>query len=174
MVKDLVAMLKECGALQFGRFTLASGKQSDYYVDLRLAITQPRVLRELARRITPHVAGYDRIAGVELGAVPLAAAVSLEADIPFIMVRKEPKEHGTRRAFEGQLQSGERVVFVEDTVTTAGTLARAIGRLREAGALVDRAVCVVDRGEGSAETLGPLGVQLIPLLRAPDLLGAGP
>lgn len=174
MVRELVALLKESGALQFGRFTLASGRESHYYIDLRLAVTQPHILRELARRMAPHVAGYDRIAGVELGAIPLAAAVSLEAGIPFIMVRKEQKEHGTRGAYEGSLRPGDRVVFVEDTVTTAGTLARAIGRLREAGARVDRAVCVVDRAEGSAETLGPLGVELIPLLRAQDLLAADP
>ncbi len=170
MRDDLVAMLQGCGALKFGHFTLASGKESSYYVDLRRAVTEPKILGALAKAMAPHLVGYQRIAGVELGAIPLATAASLATGIPFLMVRKQPKEHGTRSVVEGELHPGERVVFVEDTVTTAGTLARAIERLRAEGAAVDRAVCVVDREEGSWATLENLGVELVALLTARDLL----
>lgn len=165
--------LRACGAVRFGSFTLASGKTSDYYVDIKQAATRPDLLREMGRRIAPHVAGYDRVAGVELGAVPIAAAVSLEADIPFLIVRKEAKAHGTKRPFEGGMRAGDRVAFVEDVVTTGGTLRAAIERLRAEGASVDLAVAVVDREEGGAETLAEAGVRLLALVRASELRTLG-
>ncbi len=166
--REFVAGLKACGAVQFGEFTLASGKTSDYYVDIKQA-TRPDLLREIARRMAPHVKGYDRLAGVELGAVPIAAAVCLETGLPFVIVRKVAKEHGTKRTFEGELRVGDRVAFVEDVVTTGGTLRKAVEGLRAAGAVVDRAVAVVDREEGGAEGLRSAGVELISILKARDL-----
>lgn len=171
--RELVAALIACGAVQFGDFTLASGKKSDYYVDIKRAATRPELLREIAKRMARHVKGHDRLAGVELGAVPIAAAVSLETDIPYLILRKEPKEHGTKRAFEGELRVGDRVAFVEDVVTTAGTLRKAIESLRAAGAVVDRAVAVVDREEGGADNLRSAGVELVSLLNARNLRTLG-
>jgi len=171
--REFVAGLKACGAVQFGAFTLASGKATDYYVDIKRAATRPDLLREIARRMAAHVKGYDRIAGVELGAVPIAAAVSLESGIPYLIVRKEAKEHGTKRVFEGELRVGDRVAFVEDVVTTAGTLGKAVEGLRAAGAVVDRAVAVVDREEGGADSLRSAGVELVSLLTARDLRTLG-
>ena len=170
--REFVAGLKACGALQFGTFTLASGKTSDYYVDIKQA-TRPDLLREISNRMAPHVRGYDRLAGVELGAVPIATAVSLETGLPFVIVRKTVKEHGTKRAFEGELRVGDRVAFVEDVVTTGGTLRTAVESLRAAGAIVDRAIAVVDREEGGAENLGFAGVGLVSLLKARDLRTLG-
>ena len=166
--REFVEALRACGAVQVGTFTLASGKTSDLYVDIK-RVTRPEVLREIARRMGPHVRGYARVAGVELGAIPLATAVSLETGIPFLMVRKEPKEHGTRRVYEGEMAPGDHVVFVEDVVTTGGTLRMAIEHLRAEGAVVDRAVAVVDREEGGAEGLRVANVELVALLRARDL-----
>lgn len=175
MVNDaeFLGALRACGAVRFGSFTLASGKTSDYYVDIKQAATRPDLLREMGRRIAPHVAGYDRLAGVELGAVPIAAAVSLETDLPFLIVRKEAKAHGTKRPYEGEMRTDDRVVFVEDVVTTGGTLRAAIERLRAEGAVVDRAVAVVDREEGGSETLDQAGVRLLALFRATDLRTMG-
>jgi len=171
--REFVVGLKACGAVQFGAFTLASGKASDYYVDIKRAATRPDLLREIARRVAVYVKGYDRLAGVELGAVPIAAAVSLESGIPYLIVRKEAKEHGTKRVFEGELRVGDRVAFVEDVVTTAGTLRKAVEGLRAAGAVVDRAVAVVDREEGGADSLRSAGVELFSLLTARDLRTLG-
>jgi len=170
--REFVAALKACGAVQFGTFTLASGKTSDYYVDIKRA-TRPELLREIAHRMAPHAKGYDRIAGVELGAVPIAVAVSLAAGIPYVIVRKEAKEHGTKRVYEGEMRTGDRVVFVEDVVTTGGTLRAAVERMRAEGGVVDRAVAVVDREEGGAEGLRAAHVEFIALLRARDLRPMG-
>ncbi|OGS50380.1 MAG: orotate phosphoribosyltransferase [Euryarchaeota archaeon RBG_16_68_12] len=165
-------MLKSCGALRFGDFTLTSGKTSPYYVDIKKAVTRPEVLREIARGMAPHAAAADRIAGVELGAVPIAAAVALETGKPYIMVRKERKEHGTGGDFEGDLAEGDRLLFVEDVVTTGGTLVKAIERIRGHGAVVADVVAVVDREEGGREALASIQVRLSALLTAAELLRA--
>jgi len=165
-------MLRACGALALGDFTLASGKRSPYYVDIKKAITRPDVLRAIAKAMAPHAVNADRIAGVELGAVPIAAAVSMETGRPYVIVRKERKEHGTSKDFEGELIAGERVVFVEDVVTTGGTLAKAIERLRANGVTVSEAIAVVDREEGGREALAAIGVTLSALLTAAELLAA--
>src|SRR5438093_5643572 len=145
-----IAGLKASGALQFGTFTLASGKTSPYYVDIKKAITRPDLLRSIAKAMAPYARGASRIAGVELGAVPIAAAVSLASGRPYVIVRQAAKEHGTRHDFEGELTRGDLVLFVEDGVTTGGTLRGAIDRLREHGAVVEDCVCVVDREDGGA------------------------
>jgi len=167
-----IASLKEAGALQFGTFTLASGKTSSYYVDIKKAVTRPDLLRTIAEGIAPHARDADRIAGVELGAIPIAAAVSLASDKPYVMVRKTSKEHGTKHEFEGELNRGDRVLFLEDVVTTGGTLRGAIERLRGHGAVIEDCVCVVDREEGGKMLLAEIGVRLHALLSAKDLLSA--
>ncbi len=165
--------LVAAGSLQFGTFTLASGRTSSYYVDIKKAITRPDLLRMIGDAMAPYAQTADRIAGVELGAVPIAAAVSLAVGKSFVMVRKAPKEHGTKHNFEGELKPGDRVLFVEDVVTTGGTLRGAIDRLREHGAIVEDCVCVVDREEGGSILLAEVGVRLHALLRASELIGPG-
>ena len=166
----LTASLVESEALRHGSFTLASGKHTNYYVDLKKAITRPAILHTVAELVRPYSQEADRIAGVELGAIPIAAAVSLASGKPYVMVRKALKEHGTKRDFEGDLKAGDRVLFVEDVVTTGGTLRGAIDRLREHGAVVEDCVCVVDREEGGAILLAEVGVRLHALLRASELI----
>src|SRR5256712_13945727 len=111
------------------------------------------------------------MAGLGLGPVPIAAAVSLASDKPYVIVRKAAKEHGTKHDFEGELNRGDLVLFVEDVVTTGGTLRGAIDRLREHGAVVEDCVCVVDREDGGAALLAEVAVRLCALLRARDLGG---
>ena len=170
--RALVDAFVRTGALRFGAFTLASGRSSPYYVDAKRAITEPEVLRSVAKAMAPFARGADRIAGVELGAVPLAAAVSLESGTPYVMVRKQAKEHGTKAGYEGALNRGDRVLFVEDVVTTGGTLVVAIERLRGEGAVVEDAAVIVDRGEGGREALAKTGVRLHAILTADYLLAA--
>ncbi len=165
----LLEVLKEKGAVQFGEFTLASGRVSDYYVDMKAALTDPKALRLVADRIAPYAAEAEKLAGVELGAVPLVVAVALATGKGYLIVRKAQKAHGTKRGFEGALAPGETVLFIEDVTTTGGTLRTGIEGLREAGAVVQRAVVVVDREEGASENLAEAGVVLTPLLRARDL-----
>jgi len=108
---------------------------------------------------------------VELGAVPIAASVSLASGKPYIMVRKAAKVHGTKKDYEGDLSRGDRVLFVEDVVTTGGTLRSAIERMRRAGAVVDTVVAVVDREEGGKLGLAEISVRFHALVSAKDLLG---
>ncbi len=167
-----IAALKAAGALQFGTFTLASGRTSPYYVDIKKAVTRPDLLRTIAEGMAPYARDVDRIAGVELGAVPIAAAIGLVSGKPYVMVRKSAKEHGTKHEFEGDLNRGDRVLFVEDVVTTGGTLRAAIERMRGHGALIEDCVCAVDREEGGRMLLAEITVRLHALLSAKDLLEA--
>ncbi len=162
-------MLEDCGAIKYGEFTLTSGKKSSYYVDIKLASTDPAVLKEIATEMAPLVEG-EKIAGMELGAVPLAAALSLETDLPFLMVRKKSKGHGTGGRIEGKLEEGETVTVVEDVTTTGGSSVETVEVLREAGAKVNKVLVVVDRKEGAEEKLKELDVELVPLITADELV----
>lgn len=172
MVKDLVALLLETGALKFGEFTLTSGQKSPYYVDVKLASTKPQALRELARGLAPFARGHDLLAGMELGAVPLVAATALETGLPYVILRKKPKEHGTGQRIEGHFKPGQRVLLLEDVATTGKTMVESIGILRGAGLVLEHAASVVDREQGGAEALKAQGVALHSLVKAADLLKA--
>ena len=167
--KDLIPMLIGCGAIQYGTFTLASGKESSYYVDMKKAITEIPILRKVAEMMAPYIGPSDKIGCVELGAVPIAVALSLHTERPYIIIRKEQKEHGTQKAFEGDVMTGESVIFVEDVTTTGGSLVRAIDLIRDSGGVIEKALVIVDREEGAAENLGNIGVELIPLVRASEI-----
>ena len=173
-MSELSEALKACGALQFGEFTLASGAKSDYYIDINKASTNPEVLRLIARLMAQKMRDEgiqaDRIAGVVLGSVPLATALALETGIPYVMIRKEKKDHGTGKLIEGDLNPRERVLVVEDVITTAGSSIKAIGTLREAGAEVGYVISVIDREGGGAENLAEAGVEFRPLVRASELV----
>jgi len=162
-------MLEDCGAIKYGEFTLTSGKKSNYYVDIKLASTRPDVLKIIASKMAREVDG-EIIAGMELGAVPLASAVSLKKDLPFVMVRKESKEHGTEGRIEGSLEKGDVVTVVEDVTTTGGSAVETVEILREAGAEVNRVLVVVDRKEGAEEKLKDINVELVPLITADELV----
>ncbi len=166
--------LLRCGALAFGDFTLASGKKSGYYIDIKKASTNPQVLEEIAdemaKLIEEQEIRVDRIAGVVLGSIPLAVDLSLRTKIPYIMVRKEKKDHGTQKMIEGQLQKGEMVLMVEDVITSAGSVAEAIEIVRASGGTVSSVLSVVDRQEGGRERLRDMNVNLLCLVSADDLL----
>ena len=171
---DLKQALKDCGALQFGDFTLASGAKSKYYIDIKRASTDPKVLKLIAEGMAAKLKELglkvDRIAGIVLGSVPLAAALSLETGIPYVMVRKEKKDHGTGKLIEGVLNKGDKVLVVEDVITSAGSSVKGIATLREEGAVVENVFSVIDREAGGTEALAEIGVKLSPLVKASDLL----
>ncbi|MBX5474802.1 MAG: orotate phosphoribosyltransferase [Thermoleophilia bacterium] len=169
---DLRRALVEAAYLE-GDFVLRSGKRSRYYLDKYRFETRPDLLGPLGERIAAavreHAPDAVRLAAPELGAVALAAAASLASGLPFLIVRKEAKEYGTARRLEGPFEPGERVCVVEDVVTTGGALLESVAALREAGLVVDTAVCVVDREEGGADALARRAVRLRPLYRAGEL-----
>ena len=165
----LKEMLEDCGAIKYGEFTLTSGKKSSYYVDIKLASTRPDILKKVAQKMAKYIEG-EKIAGMELGAVPIAAAVSLETGSPYIMVRKKEKGHGTGTRLEGVLEEGEEVVIVEDVTTTGGSSVETVEVLRKAGAEVKKVIVVVDRQEGAEENLKEVDVELISLVKADELV----
>ena len=158
--QSLITALADLGALKFGRFTLASGKQSPIYVDLRLLVSAPRLLAQAARAYAGALAGvgFDRLCGVPYAALPIATAVALETDKPLIYPRKEAKAHGLGREIEGAWQAGERVVVVEDLITSGGSTLQTVERLRAAGLVVEHAVVLIDREQGGVENLAAAGV----------------
>jgi orotate phosphoribosyltransferase len=164
----LASRVREAALLE-GDFVLSSGKRSRVYVDKYLFSTEPGLLRDLAGEISDRLpAGAQRLAGVELGAVPLVAAVSLQSDLPYVIVRKSVKEYGTGNRTEGRpLEAGERVVLIEDVVTTGTQVLRAAVVLEEAGAEVLGIVAVLDRRDEDAASLG--GYSFRALLRLEDL-----
>jgi orotate phosphoribosyltransferase len=157
-----------------GDFLLRSGKRSRYYLDKYRFETRPDLLRPigelLARAVLEHAPDATRLAGPELGAVALATAASLESGLPFVIVRKEAKEYGTAKRLEGLFEEGETICLIEDVVTSGGALLESVVALREAGLVVNTAVCVVDREEGGADALARQAVRLRPLFRAGELL----
>lgn len=173
-MKDLHQALKDCGALQFGDFTLASGAKSKYYIDIKKASTDPKVLKLIAEKMATQLKEMDlkvdRIAGIVLGSIPLATALALETGIPYVMVRKEKKDHGTGKLIEGTLNEGEKVLVVEDVITSAGSSVVSIKTLREAGAVVEDVFSVIDREAGGTEALKEIGVRFTPLVKASQLL----
>ena len=171
----LAEAIREAAYLE-GDFVLRSGRRSSYYLDKYRFGTRPDLLRPLGEAIAAAVAEHEpsaqRIAAPELGAVPLAAAASLAGGLPFVIVRKEPKEYGTANRVEGAFEPGECVCLVEDVVTSGGAAVAAVHALRETGLRVSTAVCVVDREEGGVDELARHAVRLWPLLRASELAAA--
>ena len=166
--------LKECGAIKFGDFTLASGKKSKYYIDIKKASAIPRILKliasEIAEKIKINSIHADYIGCVALGGVPIAVAVSLETDLPLIIIRKEAKEYGTKGQIVGDFIKNSTVLMVEDVATTGGSVLKAIKLLREESLLIRNVIVVVDREEGAHVALADEGVELTPLVRIGDIL----
>lgn len=165
---DLAARVREAALLE-GDFVLSSGKRSRFYVDKYLFSTEPGLLRDLAREISDRLpAGAHRLAGVELGAVSLVAAVALHTGLPYVIVRKSAKEYGTANKIEGRpIEIGEGFALIEDVVTTGTQVLRAAEVLEEAGAGVLGIVAVLDRRGEVASRLG--GYTFEALLRMEDL-----
>ena len=167
--QSMIDLLRDAEAVKFGEFELSHGGTSQYYVDKYVFETDPDCLAAIADAFAERVA--DRtLAGVALGAVPLAAATSVAAGNPYVIVRKEAKEYGTGNRIEGTFDEGERVVVLEDIATTGQSAIDAVDALREAGAIVDRVLVVVDREEGAAENLAAHDVELDSLVTASELL----
>ena len=167
----LIAALRAANAVRFGEFELSHGGTSDYYVDKYLFETDPDCLGRNADAFAARLAGTDAtLAGVALGAVPLVAVTADRLGRPYVIARKQAKEYGTGNRIEGRLDEGETVVVLEDIATTGQSAVDAVEALREAGAVVDRVLVVVDREEGAAARLADHGVELESLLTASELL----
>lgn len=161
-------MLLECGAIEFGDFTLASGAKSRYYIDIKSATTKPEILGKIGEEIAGRH-DFEMVAGVELGAVPIAVAVSLASGKPFAIIRKEEKAYGKKGAIVGDVK-GKHVLLVEDVTTSGGSAIYGVRVLREAGADVDSVAVVVDRESGGIEAMNAINVRLCPLVTVSEII----
>ncbi len=160
-----------------GTFTLRSGRTSSYYLDKYLFSTRPEVLRPLAGLFAGEIASLERgrgtrvarLAGAELGGIPLVTAASLETGLPCVFIRNKKKDYGTARQLEGKVERGDGVVLLEDVATTGGQALEAVEVLREAGANVLAVVATIDRLEGARENVEKAGLEFRALFTKRDL-----
>ncbi len=164
-------------ALLRGTFTLRSGKKSSYYLDKYLFSTRPELLRLLAPLFADALKiaekglaiRFDRLAGAELGGIPLVTAASLHTALPCIFVRNQKKDYGTAKQIEGVVKPGDRVALLEDVATTGGQALEAVKSLRDAGANVLAVIATIDRLEGARENLEAAGLHFQALFTKRDL-----
>lgn len=168
MVKRIAELLREQGAVEYGDFTLASGAKSSYYLDVKTAITHPAVLMAIGEEVA-HRASFDVVAGVAVGGVPIAVATAVASRKPYAIIRGTEKSHGKGGRIIGSV-SGKRVLLVEDVTTSGGSVIGGIKALRAEGGLVDEVITVVDREAGAAAALAALGVSLISLCTAREVV----
>ncbi len=166
---ELIRRIKESAYLE-GDFTLRSGRKSKYYLDKYLFETQPDILASLGKQFAQYVSDSTTlIAGAELGGVALAAATSMVAQRPFVIVRNAKKDYGTGKLFEGKLTDQDSVLLVEDIATTGGQVLEAAKMISEIGAKVERIVAVIDRQEGARENIEGAGFAFDSLFTKADL-----
>ena len=161
-------MLIQYRAIEFGDFTLASGQKSSYYVDIKQAVTNPKLLSVIGSVVAEQF-NFDLIAGVAVGGVPLAVSVSLASGKPYAIIRATEKGHGKAARVIGDVE-GRRVLLIEDVTTSGGSALYGVEELRRAGAVIDCVVTVFDREQGAASYLADRGIELIPLVRVSNLL----
>ena len=158
-----------------GEFLLRSGRTATEYFDKYQFEADPVLLDALAAQMAPLVpAGTEVLAGLEMGGIAIVAALGRHTGLPCAFVRKEAKKYGTARFAEGTDMVGKQVLIVEDVVTSGGQIAISTGQLRELGAKIDHAICVINREEGGAEALAKDNIGLISLLTRTDLDAVAP
>ncbi len=157
--KEFFLECYKLGIIKFGRFTLKSGIESPFYVDLRPLASDPKILKNLANYLLDMLPldNFDLICGVPYAALPMATAMSLESYIPLIMKRKEAKQHGTKKLIEGIFTKGQNCLLVEDVITSGKSLLETIPEIESEGITVSDIVVVLDRQQGGKELLESKG-----------------
>lgn len=173
---EFASFLLKSNALKFGAFTLASGKPSPYYVDLRMLPSFPShfrlVIGALRKAVENGVAGFDSLASVPTSGLVFGSALAYEMGKPFLYVRKEAKGYGTSKLVEGHLASGAKVLIVDDVATTGLSVSRAVEAIRANGGVVEDVVAVLNRKEGAEEKLQGMGVKLTSVITIHDIVNS--
>jgi len=169
-VKEFATFLHQNGIIKFGDFTLASGKKSSYYVDLRLVPSYPHEFRKMVKYLENDIAQnigldeFDSIVSVPTGGLVIASALAMETVKPLIYVRSKPKDYGTSKSVEGKIHDGMKVLMIDDVATTGGSVVNAIKSLKESNISIKDAYVIVDRMEGAGNAFSELGVKIHSIL----------
>jgi len=172
---ELVSFIAE-HAFKRGNFVLASGKTSTYYIDGKMISFHPQGIFLTVKAILEEIRAveFDAVGGMDMGATPIVSALALRSyelkkPIPTFIVRKEVKDHGTKKRIEGPLRPSSRVVMIDDVVTTGDSIHKAIQAVRELGCTVQLAISVLDRNAGAAALMESEGIPYRPLVHLSEL-----
>lgn len=165
-IKSLILDLYAIEAIKFGSFTLKSGIQSPIYIDLRLVISYPLLMKKLSTALNKLVAplAFDILCGVPYAALPFATALSLEGNHPMVMCRKEMKDYGTKKLIEGKFEKGQTCLLIEDVVTSGSSIMETAASLRKQDLEIKDAIVILDREQGGRAKLKENSIELHPLL----------
>ena len=166
--KNIADLLVEKKAIQFGNFLLASGRISNYYVDIKTAATDPILLRLIGSFISMRYK-FDVVAGIAVGGVPLAVATSMISKKPYAIIRKAEKDHGQSNLIIGDVKD-KKILLVEDVTTSGGSALYGINVIRAAGGTIDNVITVVDREQGAEKLLFDHAVQLHSIVKIDNLI----
>ncbi len=165
-VKEFATFLHEKGAIKFGSFTLASGKKSSYYIDLRLVPSFPHQFRKMVKHLQNDIIknigleNFDSLVSVPTGGLVIASALAIETVKPLIYVRSKPKDYGTSKSIEGSISKDMKVLMIDDVATTGGSVVNAIKDLKQEGVTITDAYVIVNRMEGASQALELEGVKM--------------
>ena len=177
-VKQFATFLHQKGIIKFGNFTLASGKKSSYYVDLRLVPSYPHEFRMMIKHLQNQISEkiglekFDSLVSVPTGGLVIASALAIETVKPLIYVRSKPKDYGTSKSVEGQFHKGMKVLMIDDVATTGGSVVNAIKSLKKEDIDVTDAFVIINRMEGADESLNQQGVKMHSLLNVLEITQA--
>lgn len=168
----LILSLFDIGAIQFGRFRLHSGRESRIYIDLRVVVSYPHALRQVAAayRAVLESLQFDLLAATPLAGLPIGTAICLDMNIPLIYPRKTAKSYGTGKDVEGRWAIGQTAVVVDDLITSGDSILQTIATLKATGLRVSDAVVLIDREQGGRQTMEQQGYRLHSVFTLPDLL----
>ena len=165
-VKEFATFLYKNDIIKFGNFTLASGKDSSYYIDLRLVPSFPHEFRKMIKNLQNLIIekigldNFDSLASVPTGGLVVTSALAIEIVKPLIYVRNKPKEHGTTKSIEGKTSVGMKVVMVDDVITTGTSVLNGIKQLKESGLSVSDTFAIINRLEGADKAFNDIGVRI--------------
>ena len=165
-VKEFATFLYKNDVIKFGNFTLASGKDSSYYIDLRLVPSFPHQFRKMIKNLQNLIIekigldDFDSLASVPTGGLVVTSALAIEIVKPLIYVRNKPKEHGTTKSIEGKISAGMKVVMVDDVMTTGTSVLNGIKQLKESGLSISDVFVIINRLEGADKVFSDMGVQI--------------